>query len=230
MSKSIVKLILVLGIGLLIPADAFAAPAYGTKMPESGKLFMGGQTHYVAQRHLEDDNEEIESLAHFLLISYGVNDWVSLDLKGGAGNITHNRFSGSDLRFPSFLSGGYGFRIKLYDQDRKKAVFGFQHISVHPYSIKVDGVKHKAVMDDWQLSFLGSYELDKCMPYFGGKWSRMDYIHWIDNHRNRVKSDLSKSIGVVVGVDIPVKERIWVNVEGQFVDVNAVSASLNFSF
>ena len=114
--------------------------------------------------------------------------------------------------------------------DRSGVVGGFQHISVHPYSVFIENVKNKAVIDDWQLSFLVSQDFKYMTPYTGMYWSRMDYIHWTEDDRNRVKSDLNKSVGLIAGMDVPVRENIWLNVEGQFVSVQAVAASINFHF
>ncbi|MBN1870250.1 MAG: hypothetical protein JW847_06735 [Candidatus Omnitrophica bacterium] len=207
-----------------------AAPAYGTKLPKKNQFHFGGQTHYVGQRDLEDENGEMSSLQHFLLISYGITDWLSLDLKGGAGDI-HQTPEGADgISYPAYMAGGYGFRLKLYDREKTKAVFGFQHISVHPYSVFIGNVKNKAVIDDWQLSFLASRDFKVAAPYAGMYWSRMDYIHWIEDDRNRVKSDLNKCIGLIAGMNVPLRENVWLNLEGQFLDVQALAAGINFHF
>ena len=207
-----------------------AAPSYGTKMPQKEQFHIGGQTYLVAERELEGQNGEIKSIQHFLLISYGVTDWFSLDLKGGAGDTHQKPPRADEISYPAYLGGGYGFRLRLYEQEQTKLVFGFQHISIHPYSIFIGNVKHKAVIDDWQLSFLASRQLEHLTPYIGMRWSRMDYIHWVDDVRNRVKSDLDRSIGLLVGTDIPLSEKIWLNIEGQFFDAQAVAASILFHF
>ena len=211
-------------------APCYSAPSYGTKMPEKNRFHFGGQTYRVEQRDLEDENGEISSLQHFLLISYGITDWFAIDVKGGAGD-THQTPNGADeISYPAYMAGGYGFRLRLYNKEKTKAVFGFQHISVHPYSVFVGNVKHKAVIDDWQLSFLASRDLDYATPYVGMRWSRMDYIHWVDDYRYRVKSDLNKSIGIIAGIDVPVQEKIWLNFEGHFLDAQAIAASVHFDF
>lgn len=207
-----------------------AAPSYGTKMPEKKQLYFGGQSYSVQQRDLEGDNGEISSLQHFLLISYGVTDWFSLDLKGGAGDTHQTPDGGDEISYPAYMAGGYGFRIRLYEDEATRLVFGFQHISAHPYSVFVGNVKHKAVIDDWQFSFLVSRDFQGITPYLGTRWSRMDYIHWREDDRKRVQSDLTKSAGLLVGVDVPVNEKVWLNFEGQFLDARAVAASLNFHF
>ncbi|MBF0385076.1 MAG: hypothetical protein HQL27_04310 [Candidatus Omnitrophica bacterium] len=209
---------------------AFAAPAYGTKMPEKFKFFIGGQTHEVFERDLEGNNGEVKSTQHFLLLSFGLADWLSVDLKGGAGDIDQKVNNGLDLSYNTFVGGGYGFRIKVFEKDKLRSVVGFQHISIHPYTRNTGDTKHKGVLDDWQGSFLVSYDFEKITPYLGAKISRMDYIYWRDDIRNRVKSDTDKSIGAVAGFDLNLNDKTWLNVEGQFIDVKALSVSINYLF
>jgi len=208
----------------------YSAPSYGTKMPKQNQVFWGGQTYSVVKRNLDGDNGKLNSLQHFLLISYGITDWFSLDLKGGAGDTHQTPDSGDEISYPAYLSGGYGFRIRLFETEATKAVFGFQHISVHPYSVFVGNVKRKAVIDDWQFSILASQRFEYMTPYIGTRWSRMDYIRWIDDARKRVKSKLGESVGIIIGTDVPMGNKIWLNFEGQFLDAQALAASVNFHF
>jgi hypothetical protein len=208
-------------------ALSYAAPAYGPYMPHQKQFFGGFQSYYVSNRTLEEDFGKMRSLQDFFLISYGVFDWLSLDLKGGLGNVWQ-RGGGPDINYHTFLGGGYGFRLRLYDKDQTKVVFGFQHISIHPYDRKsVNGSKNKVVLDDWQFPLLVSHEFFSLRPYIGVRWSWMNQIHWTNDVR---KQETSKGTGMVVGTDIPLNSRIWLNVEGQFFDATAVSVSINFSF
>ncbi|NQT28608.1 MAG: hypothetical protein HQ570_03325, partial [Candidatus Omnitrophica bacterium] len=118
----------------------------------------------------------------------------------------------------------------LYDWSKIRMVFGFQHISVHPKTVRLGGLKHKAVLDDWQVSILASYDFFKLTPYLGAKLSRVDYIHWIEEDRERRMSDLTKSAGLVCGLDINLTEKTWLNLEGQFIDGQALASSFNFKF
>lgn len=211
-------------------SSSYAAPCFGTKLPKKNKIFMGFQNNSIFKRYLEDEKGKLRSQQEFLLLSYGLLDWLSIDLKGGAGYIKQHPSGSDELDYPTFLGGGYGFRVKLYDKQNSKMVFGFQHISVHPHTIDIEGKKHKAVLDDWQFSLLASYDLKKITPYLGTRWSRLDYIHWRDGNRNRVKSDLGKSIGLFVGCDLPISEKFWFNLEGQFFDSEALACSVNYSF
>jgi len=210
---------------------AAAAPCYGTKMPQKKKFFGGLQNHIIFKRYLKDNYGKLRSLQNFYLLSYGVCDWFSIDLKGGAGYIKQHPTGSSEIDYSTGFAGGYGFRLRLYEQRKVKMVLGFQHISVHPKRTYVSGVKHKAVLDDWQVSLLGSYDLTYFTPYIGTRWSRVDYIHWVDDNRKREMSDLTKSTGLIFGADIPFgNDRFWINIEGQFLDSEAFACSLNYKF
>lgn len=209
----------------------YAAPCYGTRLPGKNKFVAGAQYYNIFERYLDGAaNGKMRSQQEFVLLSYGVFDWLSIDLKGGAGDIRQHPEGQDELGYSSFLGGGYGFRLKVYDKEKIKSVFGFQHISIHPKQLHLANGKNKAVLDDWQLSALVSYDLKKVTPYMGARWSRCDYIHWIDGTRNRVKSDLGRSWGLIYGLDLPLGEKFWINLEGQALDSQALAVSLNYAF
>lgn len=212
----------------IIPA--YSAPCYGTKMPQERQFFTGLGNHTLFKRYLEDDYGKLRSTQSFLLLSYGIFDWLSIDLKGGAGDMHQSPADSSEVDYSTGFAGGYGFRLRLLDKKDTKVVFGFQHISVHPKRTYVAGVKNKAVLDDWQVSLLASYDLKIFTPYIGTRWSRVDYIHWVGDNRKRKMSDLGKSIGLVFGFDVPLAQKIWLNLEGSFLDSDSFSGSLNYSF
>ena len=213
-----------------LSANSYAAPCYGTKMPKKNKIFIGAQTHSIFKRYLKDDQGKLKSWQNFFLLSYGVFDWLSLDLKGGAGYIKQLPLGSDELDYPTYMGGGYGLRLKLYRVKNTKVVFGFQHISIHPKTIYVGADKHKAVLDDWQFSLLASYDFKKITPYIGTRCSRVDYIHWLNDNRKRHKSNSAKSMGLILGVDLPVTTNCWINLEGQLFDSEAAAFSLNYSF
>lgn len=224
------KVLLGLLISFSISTPIYAAPCYGTRMPQQKQFFAGLQATSVFKRSLENDYGKIDSFQRFFLLSYGVFDWLSIDLKGGGGDLNQYPKTSDALKYPAFLGGGYGLRLRLYDTEKTKMVFGFQHISIHPHTVSLDGSKNKAVLDNWQFSFLVSHEFFNLTPYIGAAWSRMDNIHWLDGTRKLEKSDLDKSVGLIIGIDIPVTKKLWFNLEGQFFDETSVAASLNFGF
>jgi len=215
---------------LLLPFCCYAAPCYGTKMPGKKQFFTGLQTYNIFKRYLENELGKVRSTQHFFLLSYGVYDWLCVDLKGGAGNIKQRPLTSDEVDYTSNFAGGYGFRLKLYDKQNLKMVFGFQHISVHPKSRDLGIVKNRAILDDWQWSLLASRDFKKIIPYLGTRWSRIDYIHTVGDNRKRKMSDSTKSIGLILGLDLPLTQRSWLNLEGQLCDSEALACSVNFSF
>ncbi|MDD4939322.1 MAG: hypothetical protein PHE18_00935 [Candidatus Omnitrophica bacterium] len=199
-------------------------------MPAKKQFFSGVQTHTIFKRYLEGEYGKVRSFQNFLLLSYGIYDWLSIDLKGGAGNIKQRPTNSDEVDYSTGFAGGYGFRVKIFDRDKIKSVFGFQHISVHPESTDLGGTKHGAVLDDWQVSLLFSREFTKITPYIGARWSRVDYIHWIEEDRKRAMSDLTKSAGLILGFDMPLTNNTWANLEGGLLDGEEVSFSFNIKF
>jgi hypothetical protein len=197
-----------------------AAACYGTRLPEKHHAAIGLETYSMDGRALEDDQGKVSSRQYFLRISYGVFDWLSIDLKGGGGDIRQHATSTDDIDYSSSFAGGYGLRLKLLEHKDAKVVFGFQHVSVHPFHTEAAGVKHRAILDD----------IEGWVPYLGARWSRVDYIHWIDDARKRVMSDAGRCVGLIAGIDVPFGKRVWMNVEGQFVNETALSVSLNYGF
>jgi len=218
----------ILFLSFVLPC--YAAPCYGTKMPEKMKVFMGLQYHNLFNRYLEDSRGKLKSQQYFLLLSWGITDWLSLDLKGGGGDIKQHPNGSGEVRYSPGFAGGYGLRLRLLEKESWKGVLGFQHISVHPKSRHVDNIRNKAILDDWQFSLLGSYKFKKFTPYLGARWSRVDYIHKVDTTRKRRMSDFTKDIGLIYGVDIPFCDKAWVNLEGNGLDSDAFAFSVNYAF
>ncbi|MCX7661182.1 MAG: hypothetical protein N2Z79_00685 [Candidatus Omnitrophica bacterium] len=206
------------------------APCYGLNLPYKNKFFLGTQYHQVIERKLEKNLGELKSKQGFLLLSYGIFDWFSLDLKAGLGDINKKPENGRTADYEASFAGGYGFRIRFFEKENKALVFGFQHISVHPESIHINSDKHSAILDDWQVSLLGGLKLKRISPYLGMRWSRQDYIHKRNKERKRIMSDLTKSLGIIFGFDFFLKEKFWLNFEGNFLDGKETAVSLNFSF
>ena len=80
--KTIISVIFVL-IFLFFSSDFYAAPCYGTRLPEKNKIDLDLQNYTILKRYQENDLGKLRSTQDFLLFSYGVFDWLSIDLKGG---------------------------------------------------------------------------------------------------------------------------------------------------
>ncbi|MEI6437410.1 MAG: hypothetical protein WCO69_01520 [Candidatus Omnitrophota bacterium] len=213
---------------LSVASSAFASPAYGTKMPAKNQAFWGLQDSYIRRRTLEHDQGSVRSLQNFLMLSYGVSDWLSLDLKGSLySTFRHDPQSGDRMAYKNPIwGGGYGFRVRAYESGPVKAVVGFQHFSIHPKTVKANGQRNNGILEDWQGSALISYSMKPFTPYIGPRYTLTDYIHDLDNNRKMIKSVDGRRLSLVTGVDIPLSDRVWVNLEGDWQDGGTFSTSV----
>jgi len=223
--------IITMGLILYFFNQALAAPCYGTHMPEKKKISLGLEYNFVIKRDFQHDNGRVKNPDQFFTLSYGLFDWLSIDLKGGSGKITYKDSQYGDEEFSTSFSGAYGFRVRLYENSEKKIkiVAGFQHISVHPRSVDTPAGRYKVVVDEWQGSVLGSAAFRQFTPYFGVKYGTYDLIRWIDDaNRKRYKSE--DNLGLVTGLDFNISKNLRLNTEFGFLDGQAASVSLNLDF
>ncbi|MDD5431691.1 MAG: hypothetical protein PHO70_01720 [Candidatus Omnitrophica bacterium] len=214
----------------MLCSSAYAAPCYGTKLPGRNKFFAEFESYSLFKRYQENNLGKLRSQQQFYGMSYGVFNWLSIDLKAGAGNIKQHPVGSDEIDYTTSFAGGYGLRVKFLDKNNFRSVLGFQHISVHPKSTHIGDTKHQAILDDWQWSLLGSYSFKRITPYLGTRWSRVDYIHKVNGDRKRVMSDMTKDIGFIYGFDLPLTNKIWLNMEGSSFDSDALAVSINYSF
>ncbi|MDD5504903.1 MAG: outer membrane beta-barrel protein [Candidatus Omnitrophica bacterium] len=214
---------------LFNPSLCQSAPCYGTKIPAKGGFFSGIEVFHI-DRNLEKDQGKVKSTQSFLLVSYGLQDWFSIDLKVGIGGIDRYSAPYHNVDYSARFDGGYGFRALFFDRDNVRLTGGFQHISVHPNTVSLDNKKYKAVLDDWQVSLLLSYDYSHLSLYAGPRVSRTDYINWIDNARKRHMSDSGDCIGFVCGADIKITDEMWLNAEAGFIDAKTAAISLMARF
>lgn len=232
LAKTLILFFILLLSAAVYPLSAsYAAPCYGTRFPNKGKLNIGAQAHIIKNRELKKDFGKVSSQQYFYQMSYGIFHWLSIDGKIGIGDVTYRPQGSAKINYPSSFAGGYGFRVKPYknDQERIEAVFGFQHISVHPYSKQVNSVTNTVILDDWQVSALVSKGISRFTPYAGARLTRVDLIHRIKNQgRERKESDVE--ICPVIGTDFNINESSFLTFEASFVKEVSFSAGITYNF
>ena len=211
------------------PAEA--SPCWGTQMPDKGKSFWGIQHYSVERRNMESDRGSVNSQQNFLTWNYGLSDWFSLDLKDTLYSTFRTQDPEGDMKYKNAVwGGGYGFRIRLYESGPVKVVTGFQHFSIHPKTVKANGVRQNGILEDWQGSVLASYDFKRVIPYAGVRYDSMDYISDLDHTRSVVMSDEHRRIGGILGVDVPLTKRLWLNVETDWQDGGSLTTGILYRF
>jgi len=210
---------------------SYAAPCYGTHMPEEKKWTWGLQGDFLIDRDLEKGQGGTSGSRYFVTGSYGAFDWICFDGKIGMGDVSWHNSGPGNLNFNSGFAGGYGFRIKGYENKSLgiKTVGGFQHISVHPPTASPASDHHRVIIDDWQGSVLASKDIDRFTPYIGLRYGTVDYIKWVNEHdRKRIKSE--KMAGAVIGFDYLIKKNARLNIEYDFMDGEEFSIGISRDF
>lgn len=204
-----------------------AIPSFGTLMPTAGEGIGGGRADFIFDRDF-DEYEDAKAGGYYYQASYGLTDWFSLDGMIGLGSVTAEFESSDKLRYPTNFSGGYGFRLRPYRNEKHGIdwVAGFQHMSTHPGKRRqVKGRKYEIIWDEWQLSSTISKEIWRLRPYCGMKYSFTYLISKVDGDRRRRLSNGSP-IGLIVGTDVKVADHVYVNAEGRFFDETALNAGV----
>ena len=220
-----------LNLALLFADVSYAAPVYGTHMPQKRHWIWGLEGNFIIDRNLDNDEGGTNGNRYFLNGSYGIFSWFSVDAKIGVGDIDWDRNKGDNLSYSTNFAGGYGFRIKGYESEERgiRSVVGFQHISVHPEPKNQGGDKNEAIMDEWQVSLVVSKDMGNFIPYLGTRYGTLDFIRRTNEvDRKRIKSE--KNFGIIIGLDYWLDENTRLNLEGAFLDGEELAIGVSYDF
>ncbi len=199
-------------------------------MPKGGQWLGGARSDFIFNRRVEK-YKSASTTTYLYNASYGFADWFSIHGLIGFGDV-HARLKGDKtLRYPYNFAGGYGWRAKLYKNDKEKIdwVFGFQHISVHPGDQWHNSTKYQIIWDEWQLSTTVSKKVFNLTPYLGAKWSFIYLISKEDGDRKRRISNGSP-VGFIAGTDMKINRYTYLNVEGRFLDEMGLNAGFTIRY
>ena len=231
MLKRHLSLFIALLLVLLCSNISYSAPAYGTHIPDVQKWIWGLEGNLIIDRNIDNDEGGIITNRYFLTTSFGIFSWLSLDGKIGIGNVDWARNKGDNLDYSTNFAGGYGFRIKGYEDEKWgiKSVAGFQHISVHPEPNNQGGSKNEAIVDEWQGSVVVSKDIGYFVPYIGARYGTLDLIRRTNEvNRKRIKSE--KIYGIIIGLDYWLNKRTKINIESTLLDGEEVAFGISWDF
>lgn len=230
MKKTAIFFIITLVVIFVTSCYAQAAPVYGGNMPENRHWDVGFQTNHVLYHKMKAPQGKMKNNDYFLLLSYGINEWLCFDGKIGLGDVTHKPDDVSRAEYDLNFAGGYGFRARLYNNEAKseKLILGLQHISVHPEQAYIGGVKNQVIFDEWQASLLYAKKINNYYPYLGTKLSRGDLIRRVDVARKRRHP--AQNFGIFFGTDYYLSSALRLNLEARFIDEQALSIAVIKSY
>ena len=224
--------IYVLIVAILFTAcSIFAAPTDGTNIPYKGKYITGYQNNSIFKHDLGETYGNVRSFQNYYTLSYGVFDWLTLDGKIGFGNVREKGGNRPEIQHNYGFAGGYGFRLRVMDDavNKVRVVTGFQHTSTHPADRNLDGNKHMAIYEDWQLSLVSSKDIGMITPFAGAKISYGNLIQKTNDidRKNRPPKYYG---GVILGCDVKLTKNTYLSVEGHFIDETSLSAGAYYKF
>lgn len=231
MPKKFFLLLMILVAILFFSHDCFSAPTFGTHMPEKRRWTCGLEGSFIVDRDLDSEEGGIDGKRFFFTACCGIFPWLSFDGKIGVGDVDWHRVGADDIDYGLGFAGGYGFRIKAYENEEWgiKSVAGFQHISVHPPAENQGATKHEAILDEWQGSVLISKDIGDFIPYLGLRYGTADYIKWV-NEQDRKRIQSEEYYGAVIGMDYRINDATKINLEGAFLDGKEFAVGISHDF
>lgn len=199
-------------------------------MPNNKFWKTGVQTNVMFDKDMENIKGELKSKQIFLTGSFGITEYLSFDGKLGVGEVTFDIKDSQKIAYPVNFAGGYGGRLLLHEDEGNgiNCILGLHHISVHPESTKINGVKHEAILDEWQTSLLFSKKIKSLRPYLAAKFSKIYLIRKVNSSRKRVKPE--DDWGLVIGIDSNINENARFNIEGRFFDEQGLTFGFDYTF
>ncbi|MBU4311778.1 MAG: hypothetical protein KJ706_03560 [Candidatus Omnitrophica bacterium] len=226
------KILILFALLVLAYRVSYAAPGYGTHMPEKRHFTCGLEGNFLIDRDLDNDEGATNGNRYFFTLSYGIFEWLCFDGKAGVGDVHWDRTKGNDdMDYSTNFAGAYGFRIKGYENEDWgiKSVVGFQHVSVHPDAKNQAGEKHETIIDEWQGSIIVSKVIGDFVPYLGARYGTVDFIKWV-NEQDRKRIQSENYYGVIVGMDYWLNNTTKINLETGLLDGEEFAIGISRDF
>lgn len=221
-----------LTIFLFLTKIALSAPTCGTILSEKNKFLLGVAINYIQKYEMKGavNKIDLKSKQAFLTVSYGLLNNLVLDGKLGIGDIRNDRVNNAEFDYKLGWGGGYGFRFKLYDNDKNKIklIIGAHHISIHPPEKDSDIKEYKAIIDDNQIEAFISKEYHCFFPYIGLKASRSRLLRRDNSDTSSLHSPWK--LGTILGFDWEVYKNTYLNLELHTIDETSCSMGVYYKF
>ena len=229
-SKIAISSLVVTSFLIFYPEVSFAAPTCGVHMPKRNTVDFGIEGYSLRCYKTKDEVQaKLKGDGVFLSLTYGIFDWLVMDLKFGSSSIRNDVFEATKYDYGASWGGGYGFRWQLYKNEDKgiKIITGIQHMSIHPKANDLN-TKRKSILDDWQVQLLIS-KLWKSLDFYGGiKSSIGRYIRKFNETSETVSLD--EHISAVVGTEFYINDKWHLNLEARFLEEDSFTLGIRYQF
>lgn len=249
MRKFIVAVLAVGILGLSYRADAAPVGNIANPVIEKGEhgIKIGVDNDFVLEREIDvpDENVTLEANFHTARLSYTIAEKADVYvLLGMMNNALVSATDGSTevlYDVDSSFTWGLGATLLAYETEGGFHVGmdgKYRQASPELSKVTVDGVDYaldesEVEYSEWQVAFAVSQKIGKFAPYAGVKYSdiKTKARATVGGTEYETEERGSKNtFGPFVGLSFLPTENLSLNVEGRFVDENAVSVNLAFKF
>ncbi len=214
--------------------------------PEKGKLTASYEYTKVENRRIvEYDGGSLwivdSSQRNLGKLSYGVEENMAVDFRLGSNTLElepENNYGGDPgMRFDTGDAWGLGLRVRLFENsERNMAVgagFQYQHFSNDNAIRYYPNDPFSCKSEEWHVSVDVARKLNKhLLLYTSGRYSEiaLPYTH-ADPHIPRIGGfEERDNLGIAVGAEIKLAKKISLSLEKRFVDEDAYTAALHYTF
>ncbi len=212
--------------------------------PEKGNLTAGYEYTEVDNRRIvEYDGGALwiidSSERNLGKISYGVEENIVLDFMFGRATLDlepENNIGDPGLRFDSGDTWGLGIRVKLFENLQRNLATGAGFQYQHSYNDNAIRYSRKdpfsSKSEEWHVSVDVAKKFSRCLFYSAVRYSEstIPYTHAgppvvrIGGFKER------DNLGVAVGVEIKFAKKVSLCLEKRFVDEDAYTLGIHFTF
>ena len=201
--------------------------------PEGGKISFGAEYWHIDSRDVFefDDmlDDELESEAYALRISYGITDFLTVDFRAGQADFT---LMPGETEYDKGPFWGLGLRAIIYESPGGlKVMAGVQYNDYDPDNTVDKTIEFEAELDDLSVSLdISKKFADRFTVYGGVQHSdlTLKYFHAGDFGQREGGYRQDQELGVYGGLDVEVLNGLSFFAEGQFANQEAYILGLAY--
>lgn len=258
--KTTFKVILLVAVLGLYPFQAESAPVGNIASPAMGKdngrsfrLIGGFESDIIFDRKVKDmDGVDLNFYMGKLGISFNDRFLAYALLGSGSGNAEYTT-SGSKVEYDTDSAFAWGIGAKAIFYETELSGFGngilrfggdikYRYVEPDVSKVTIDGVVYDipnaditdAVIEygEFQGAIGLSYQINKFIPYMGVKFSSLsgDSKSTILGTEYKEDYEADNTVGMFLGADLVLADALSFNVEGRFIDEEAVNVGATIRF
>ena len=214
-------------------------------------IIVASENDIVFDRNIKDQLGDTELNFYGAKTGVIVNDKALIYALLGAGNMSEKfTILGSSLKYETetgFVWGVGGSLIayekKIDNNILRIGIDGrYRRIDLDIEEVTIDGTKYKLSdagltgvvyeLNEWQVALALSYQVGSFVPYVGVKYSDIDGDAKATESGTEFSADMeaNDNVGIFIGTDVVIADSASINIEGRFIDEEALTIGAAIRF